>query len=165
MKAMKTVYFFGTVLLAVLLTATGQTACTSARSASKGEQAQAVKQQIESRRYTVSVNRMVPMKAPSQYLTSNYSLTVRGDTVISRLPYFGQAYSVPYGGGKGLNFESTVTDYSLSFDAKGRAQISFRTRSENDVLLYRIEVFGNGSSSIRVSSNSRQSIGFYGTME
>ncbi|MDR1337148.1 MAG: DUF4251 domain-containing protein, partial [Tannerella sp.] len=115
--------------------------------------------------YRISVNRMLPVKGPSQYLTSGYSLTVRGDTVISYLPYFGRAYSLPYGGGKGLNFESTLTVYSLSFDAKGTARISFQTRSENETLLYLIEVFSNGSSVIRVTSNNRQSVSFYGTLE
>jgi hypothetical protein len=149
----------------LVLMAAVQTSCSSSRATAKSEQAQAVKQQIESRHYRISVSRMLPMKGPSQHLTSNYSLTVQGDTVISYLPYFGQAYSVPYGGGQGLNFESDITVYSLSFDAKGTAQISFQTRSENDVLLYWIEVFTNGSSSIRVTSNNRQAISFYGTLE
>ncbi|MDR1102736.1 MAG: DUF4251 domain-containing protein [Tannerella sp.] len=161
---MKTVSLFwiGTMLV---LAATLQTSCSSSRTAVNSEQAQAVKQQIESRRYRISVNRMLPMKGPSQYLTSSYSLTVRGDTVISYLPYFGQAYSLPYGGGKGLNFESTVTVYSLSFDAKGTARISFQTRSENETFLYLIEIFVNGSSSIRVTSSNRQSVSFYGALE
>ncbi|MDR1675143.1 MAG: DUF4251 domain-containing protein [Tannerella sp.] len=161
MKTMHLVWI-GTV---IVLAATIQTSCSSSRATAVNEQAQAVKQQIESRQYKISVNRMVPVKGPSQYLTSSYSLTVRGDTVISYLPYFGQAYSIPYGGGKGLNFESVITDYSLSYDRKGTARISFRTRSENDVLLYRTEIFDNGSSSIRVTSNNRQAISFYGTLE
>lgn len=148
-----------------VLAATIQISCSSSRTAAKSEQEQAVKQQIESRHYKISVNRMLPMKGPSQHLTSSYSLTIRGDTVISYLPYFGQAYNIPYGGGKGLIFESAITVYSLSFDAKGTAQISFQTRSENDVLLYRIEIYANGSSSIRVTSNNRQAISFYGILE
>ncbi|MDR2138324.1 MAG: DUF4251 domain-containing protein [Tannerella sp.] len=154
--------FWGTMLV---LSVAMQTSCSSSLATAKSEQAQTIKQQIESRHYRISVNRMQPLKGPSQYLTSSYSLTVRGDTIISYLPYFGRAYSIPYGGGKGLNFESTATVYTLSFDAKGTALISFRTRSENEVFLYRIEVFTNGASTIRVASDNRQSVGFYGTLE
>ena len=43
------------------------------------------------------------MKGGSKHLTSDYSLEIRNDSVYSYLPYFGVAYNVPYGGGKGLN--------------------------------------------------------------
>jgi hypothetical protein len=149
----------------IVLTAMGQMSCSSSKTASQSERAQTVKQQIESRHYMVAVNRMTPLSGPSRQLTSSYSLTIKGDTVISYLPYFGQAYSVPYGGGKGLNFEAHITVYTLSFDAKGTALISFQTRSEDDTYLYRIQIFNNGSSSIHVTPNNRQIIHFYGNLE
>jgi hypothetical protein len=108
---------------------------------------------------------MSPVKGASRHLTSNYALTVKGDTVVSYLPYFGQAYNIPYGGGKGLNFESTISVYTLSYDAKGTARISFQTRSEGETLHYNIQIFSNGSSNIHVSSTNRQAINFHGNLE
>jgi hypothetical protein len=146
------------------LVAAGQMSCSPSKAAARSERAETVKQQLESRRYTIDVDRMLPMQGPSQHLTTNYSLTLKGDTVISYLPYFGRAYSVPYGGGKGLNFEATVSDYSLVFDAKDVAKISFRTRSDDDFYLYEVQVFNNGKATVRVTSNNRQGITFYGQL-
>ena len=46
------------------------------------------------------------MKGRSRALTSDYSIEIRNDSVFSYLPYFGVAYNVPYGGGKGLIFNA-----------------------------------------------------------
>lgn len=161
---MKTMYSYLTGMAIALAAVAGLTTCALSKTV-RNEQASAVKQQIESRRYKISVNRMLPGRGPSQYLSSSYSLTVKGDTVISYLPFIGQAYSLPYGGGKGLNFESIITVYTVTFDAKGKAQISLQTHSENEALRYHIEIFDDGTSSIRVMSNNRQSVSFHGRLE
>ncbi|MDR1602576.1 MAG: DUF4251 domain-containing protein [Tannerella sp.] len=161
---MKRIHLFLTGAIIGLMAA-GQMSCSSSKTAARNERAETVKQQLESRRYTIDVDRMLPMQGPSQHLTTNYGLTIKGDTVISYLPYFGRAYSVPYGGGKGLNFEALISDYSLVFDAKGVAKISFRTRSEDDLYLYEAEVFNNGKTTLRVTSNNRQGISFYGQLK
>ncbi len=120
---------------------------------------------IESRAFTVNVNRINPTGAPSRQLTSDYSLTVKERKVDSYLPYFGRAYSVPYGGGKGLNFNAEISDYKLSFDDKGKALIEFRTKNDEDQYVYRLEIFPNGSTTINVTPVNRQAVSFYGTAE
>ncbi|MDR2120285.1 MAG: DUF4251 domain-containing protein [Tannerella sp.] len=154
-------FFIGAI---VALIAAGQMSCSS-RVAARTEQAETIRQQIESRHYTIDVDRMLPMQGASKHLTTNYSLMIKGDTVISYLPYFGRAYSVPYGGGKGLNFKACLSDYSLTFDVKGVARISFRTRSEDDVYLYDTEVYNNGAATIRITPGNRQGITFYGRLK
>jgi hypothetical protein len=149
----------------ICLTALGQMSCSPSKAAARNERAEVIRQQIESGRYTIEVDRMLPMQGASQHLTTNYGLTIKDDTVISYLPYFGRAYSVPYGGGKGLNFEALVSDYSLAFDAKGIARISFRTRSDDDAYLYDAEVFNNGKATVRVMPGNRQGITFYGKLK
>jgi len=141
------------------------TSCSSSNATAKNEQAQVVKEQIDSKHYTINVDRMLPMNGQSRQLTSSYSLTIKGDTVISHLPYFGQAYSVPYGGGKGLIFEAPITVYTLSFDNKSTGKISFQTRSEDDVYQFNVQIFNNGSTTIQVTPNNRQSISFYGDLD
>jgi len=134
-------------------------------SSSKTTVKENIKQQIENRNYKISVDYMIPAQGASRSLTSPYSLTIQGDTLISYLPYFGRAYNIPYGGGKGLNFTAPLFDYSLSFNSKGTANISLRARSEEDVFLYNIEIFNNWKATIRVTSNNRQEISFYGELE
>ena len=117
---------------------------------------------IEARSFVIEVDRMLPMSGSSRTLTSSYSLTIDGEKVKSYLPYFGRAYSIPYGGGEGLIFQSTITDYQHTFDKKGVANIEFRTKTNEDLYTYRVQIFVNGSSSIQVSSNNRQAISFSG---
>ena len=141
--------------------------CSSSRSLTRDENSAketTLHEAIEDREFRIDVNRMNTMGGGSRMLTSPYSLEVKGDEVKSHLPFAGRAYNIPYGGGSGLVFNSTVTDYKSSFNSKGKAIIEFKTRSENDQLVYRIVIFPNGSASIDVRSNNRQSISFNGTV-
>jgi hypothetical protein len=162
-KTMKTIRLFLTGMMAIATL--GLVSCSSPNAVAKNERAQAVKKQIEDRHYTIKVNRMLPMSGRARELTTTYSLTINGDTINSHLPYFGTAYSVPYGGGQGLVFEAPITVYSMNFDAKGAANISIQTRSEDDSYTYRIQIFDNGSTTIYVTPSNRQAITFYGNVE
>ena len=140
--------------------------CSSSKNLTGDEKAineTALHEAIVKREFSINVNRMNPLGGGSRMLTSPYSLEIKGDEVKSHLPFAGRAYNIPYGGGSGLVFNSTVTDYQSSFNAKGKAVIGFKTRSENDQLVYRIEIYPNGSTTIDVRSNNRQSITFNGT--
>jgi hypothetical protein len=140
------------------------TDCSSAKMTGEEKAAKeaTLRSAIEKREYIIDVNRMTPMKGGSKSLTSLYSLEIKGDTVVSYLPYFGEAYSIPYGGGKGLNFTDKITGYTHAFDSKGKAVIELDTKNEEDRYHYFIEIFPNGATSINVRSHNRQSISFYG---
>ena len=75
--------------------------------------AQKVKKGIESRRFVIDVRSMHPHRSYTRQLSSPYSLELRGDSVISYLPYIGQAWNIPYGGGKGLNFIGHLNGYDV----------------------------------------------------
>ena len=90
----------------------------------KEQKKEAVKKLIESENYKIDVNTAMPMRGRSIPLTSSYSLTIRNDSVISYLPYYGRAYSIPYGGGDGLNFKAILKEYNMEMDKKGNAVIT-----------------------------------------
>jgi hypothetical protein len=138
--------------------------CSSLKITSEEKAAKeaALRSAIEKREYIIDVNKMIPMKSSSKTLTSLYSIEIKRDTIISYLPYFGEAYNIPYGGGKGLNFTATITAYNQMFDHKGKAIIELDTKNEEDRYHYFIEIFLNGSSFISVRSYNRQSISFHG---
>ena len=119
---------------------------------------------IESENYKIDVNPAMPMRGRSIPLTSSYSLEIRNDSVISYLPYYGRAYSIPYGGGDGLNFKAVLKEYSMKMDKKGNAVIEFIARNPEDRYEYRVKVFPNGSASIDVNMQNRQSISFQGEL-
>ena len=125
---------------------------------------QAVEKLVTSGKYKINVNRALPARGRSVTLTSPYSVEIRNDSVISYLPYYGRAYSIPYGGGEGLNFKAPLTDYKLEWDKKETAKIKFSARSEEE-FDFSIDVFSNGSSTIFVNMQNRQSISFQGELD
>lgn len=149
------------LLCLVGLTATMPTSAQSrkesrkeTRSEKKARTERAVKEAIDSRTYKINVNRMQPMRGSSRTLTTDYSLKVGNDSVHSYLPYFGVAYNIPYGGGKGLVFSEPITDYTTEKLKKGRVRIEFKTRSEGYEHGYSLTVYPNGSVTIHVQPSN-----------
>jgi hypothetical protein len=159
MKLMKNL---SSTVLALVLIVSG---CSTTKDTVKEERsvkAAELRQAIDDRKFVVEVDRALPMGGSTRILTSPYALELIGDSVKSYLPYFGRAYSVPYGGGEGYIFNSIVTDYQSSIDKKEKAVIEFKTKSKEDQLTYRIHVSPNGTASITVISNNRQPISYNG---
>ena len=153
-----------TLLLACTLAATGTAQAQTDRQAEKARTEQAVRKALDERRYCIDVNYMNPMRGRSRALTTPYTLTVRNDSVLSYLPYMGEAYSVPYGGGKALNFNAPISTYEMKEGKRGRRDIKFTTTNDEDTYTYTLTVYPNGSTSIHVQPTRRQSISFSGEM-
>ena len=94
MKTRKQILMLLLVMLAGIPTLSAQT-----KKEKKEQKKEAVRQLIVSEDYKIDVNTAMPMRGRSIPLTSQYSLQIRNDSVFSYLPYYGRAYSVPYGGG------------------------------------------------------------------
>lgn len=131
----------------------------------KEQKQRAVKELVLSQKYKVEVSQAIPTTGKTVFLTSPYSLEVRNDSVVSYLPYYGRAYSIPYGGGDGLNFKAPFTGYKIEWDKKGTAKVRFSVRNSEDKYDFSIDVFANGSSSIYVNMQNRQSIRFQGELD
>ena len=142
-----------TLLLACTLATTGTAQAQSDRQAEKARTEQAVQKALDERRF-----------CRGRALTTPYSLTVRNDSVLSYLPYVGQAYSIPYDGGKALNFSAPISAYEMKEGKRGRTNIKFTTSNDEDTYIYTLTVFPNGSTSIHVQPTRRQSISFNGEM-
>lgn len=153
------------ILLWLICIAAAMPASAQDRNEKKAKIERAVKEAIDSKDFKINVDRMQPMRGNSRTLTSSYSLKIKNDSVFSNLPYFGVAYSVPYGGGKGLNFNEPISEYKMERLKKGKVKIDFETRSEGDNYKYSLTIFPNGSASINVLPTNRQSISFTGDME
>lgn len=128
----------------------------------KSEKAQRVKELIDSGKYKVEVDRALPMGGRSVNLTSSYGIEIKGDSIYSHLPYYGRAYSVPYGGGSGLSFDKPITDYKVTYDEDDKATITFSSRSDDDRYELRVQIYSNGTATIYVQPTNRQSITYHG---
>ncbi len=130
----------------------------------KQQKAEAVKEQVVSKNYKIEVSSAFPMGGRMVNLTSSYSLEVKNDSVFSYLPYYGRAYSIPYGGGEGLIFKAPIDTYEMDYTKKGEARIKLVTHTTEDRFQYVISIFSNGSSSINVNMQNRESINYSGDL-
>lgn len=131
----------------------------------KEQKEQAVKEKIVSENYKISVNTAYPRRGRNIQLTSTYSVEIRKDSVMSYLPFYGRAYSIPYGGGDGLIFKAPLAEYEMEMNKKGTAKVKFTARTPEDKFTFNISVFSNGSASINVNMQNRESISFSGEVE
>lgn len=130
----------------------------------KQMRAQMVKECMDSGVFEIEPRTALTMSGRSIQLSSRYSLKVTKDSVYSYLPYYGRGYSIPYGGGEGLDFEARTEKYTQNFGKKGNYEIEFSARTREDYYTFRIEVYDNGSSSIHVNMQNKQSIDFIGDL-
>lgn len=148
----------------MLLGALSGCASSAERAAAAAEHAQKVLSALADRHYKINITHMHPLRGGSRTVSS-FSLEVKGDTLISYLPYFGRVYWVPYGGGKGLNFMETISSYEEWEKKNGLRHIEIGLKNEEDTYLYTIEVFSNGSATIDVMARQREQISYTGEMD
>lgn len=159
MKRMSIVSILALLLIVVTL---GSCASSEERAAQKAEFAKKVKAALDKRSYKISINRMLPMGGASKSVSYGYSVEVRNDSLLSYLPYFGRAYQVPCGGGKGLKFDAPINHYQETYMKNGSRHIDIVIKNEEDEYNYHFTVFENGSSSIDVQSRQRDPINYSG---
>lgn len=153
------------IIFIVLAAALAGCATTAERMEREARTAAQVSEALASRHYTINVLMMYPQRGRAVNLTTNYSVEVKGDSLISYLPYFGRAYNVPYGGGKGLNFIAPITGYQTETDRKGITRVVLTSENEEDHYRYILEVSSSGDSYIQVQSRQRDFIRYSGRMD
>ena len=156
---MKKFIFILTSLLLVLLTA-----CHIGSRLTEEEMARQVRTSIEERHFTIAVDCMRPYGGMPQHVNSNYELKINDDELDSYLPYVGEAYHVPYGGGKGLNFKAQIRNYSATFAGNNGYIVECDVPNDEDVFYYRINIFNSGKAIIDVWARDRNPISFQGEM-
>lgn len=138
---------------------------SSKRASERDAKAVVVREKIESKNYVVKCDRMYPMRGQSKYITNDYSIKLKGDTVRSYLPYFGVAQSASYGGKNVLDFKKVCTKYTCKEDKKGALSVSFTVENENETLQYQLTIYPNGTVRVFIQPMKRDSISYSGELE
>ena len=160
-KYMKRIHWAFVWMTALLITGTAVAQTSGDR---KAERKAYVGRRIADKHFKIEVSMAYPMRGRSIPLTTLYSLELKRDSADVYLPYFGRAYSIPYGGGKGLRFCSSVTDWKVEKKKRGYA-VSFSSKTEEDTYDFFIDIGDEGAASISVTMRNRQSIRYSGEME
>jgi hypothetical protein len=122
-----------------------------------------IKTLLYSQQYIFYAQSVIPSSGRQRFLTSEYTVSISKDTIVSYLPYFGRAYSATIGSTDGgIKFTSVDFDYKISERKKGGWEISIHPKGGQDVQKLNFTVYNNGTAYLFVNSNNRQSISFNG---
>jgi len=131
------------------------------------EKSRELTQKIQNKDFTIVVNYADPMRGRHIYLTSEYDLRIKNDSAFAFLPYFGVAYSVPYGGGEGgIKFAEPMTNYTMKPKKKADGwDIRFKVKAKEDDYDISLNIFNNGSALLTVNSYNKDMISFNGEVK
>src|SRR3954452_25023530 len=124
-----------------------------------------VQELINSKHYTFVAQYAQPMGSKQIALTTEYTLTVHNDSLISYLPYYGKAYVAPINTtDAGIEFTSTNFDYAATPAKKGNYTITIKPGKEDKASQMILNVTSSGYASLQVLSSNRSAISFRGIM-
>ena len=142
-------------------TGCGPVKLTPAEKAEMIKNMEIIKADINEKDFYIDVNYMIPQRGLSAPLNSSYSVSVLGDEIVSDLPYYGEASMVPYGGGHGLNFRSTI-DSMKQRHSGDHFTIRIKTHDIEGSYEYEILIYDNGRAEITVTSVYLDTIRYFG---
>lgn len=123
----------------------------------------AITEAVASRQLHIDISSMSTLRYGSKTISSDFFLELRGDTLRSYLPYWGQAYQAPVESPSiGLNFEMPILRYSESRPKPNKTQMELDVRTQEDTYHYLIDLYDTGEAYIRVRSINRDPISFDG---
>ncbi|MEP7277795.1 MAG: DUF4251 domain-containing protein [Bacteroidota bacterium] len=123
----------------------------------------AIKELVNSRHYTFKAQTAIPLSGKVRQLTNEYDLRVSTDRIVAYLPYFGRSYMAPIDPSRGgIQFTSKDFDYTATARKKDGWNISIKTNDVTDAQRMQLTISSNGTASLQVNSNNRQSITFNG---
>ncbi|MBR0432598.1 MAG: DUF4251 domain-containing protein [Bacteroidaceae bacterium] len=124
---------------------------------------QAVAEALAARQLNISITSMSSARYGTRTVSFGFNLEVKGDTLVSYLPYVGRVYrssvlSTPIG----LNFEAPILAFQESRPKGNRTRLDLRVKTIEDVYDYVIEVYDSGKATIFVRGQYRDAISFDG---
>src|SRR5438132_1089272 len=107
---------------------------------------------ITSKTYVFEPRTVIPSGGPTRQLNYNYELSLKGDTLVSYLPYFGRSYVANFSGEGPMDFRSTSFEYELTDRKKGGWEIIMLPRDTRETRQMRLTVTESGFATLSVTS-------------
>lgn len=124
-----------------------------------------IKSKIEAKNFVFKAQTASPAKGGLRQLTSDYDVKVKGDSLVSYLPYYGRAYAGADLNEGGIQFTSIKFDYKMKAKSKGGWDITIKPKDNREVNQMTLSVSESGYANLTVISNNRQPISFNGYIE
>lgn len=122
-----------------------------------------VSKMVNNKNFVFVAEQVNPLRGRSRQLTSEYDVTLKNDSLVSYLPYFGRAYQAPMDPSQGgIQFTSTNFSYSSTPNKKGGWIVNIIPKDYQAVQHLTFTIFENGNASLSVTNTSRDPISFSG---
>jgi len=154
----------GMIAAATVLLMWGGCATQQERNEQRARMRQAVEQAVASRQWRIDIQSMLTLRYGARTVTPDFYLELRGDTLVSYLPYLGQAHQATLTTPIGLNFKAPLLRYADRHLKPHVSQMEMDVKTQEDNYHYIIDVYDTGEADIRVSSLYRDPISFTGTV-
>lgn len=144
----------------------GATSAQSKKKERQAKRAEEIKELLTDRKYVFEATYMNPMRGGGKALTSDYDMHVNRDSLVSYLPYYGQAYQAPMDPTKNaLEFTLTKFEYMVNTLKKGGWEITIIPKDNRELQKMYLTVSEDGYATLRITSTNRDPISFDGTIE
>lgn len=166
---MKTIYLLLALLLPVFASTASAQKLTKEEKAAKLEKAfEETRELVESKQFQISIDRVYPQRGGDvSRFNPRGEITVRDSTAKGNLPFFGRAYSLPYGDGGGIEFDGPMKELTIKTVQKRKNKIisfNFTVTGKNDTYQLSIDAAPGGACSVNLTSNNRAQISYSGTL-
>lgn len=132
----------------------------------KLEKQEQIKKLLESKVFVFSPQSATPSSGGMIQLTSEFFLKISQDTLESNLPYYGANNQPSFGiADRPLEFTSYDFDYEIKTMKNGSYDIIIRINDPSDPDQLNFSISTSGYATLRVTSNMRQPISFYGDID
>jgi len=164
---MKPIKYIFILLIAFTTINTAFAQTTPSKADKKKAKQDAVKALVESQHYTFIAQYANPLGGGHRYLTSDYDLRIRKDSLIAYLPYFGRAYfDVPYNANDGgIKFTSTKFTYTATAKKKGGWDVVIKPSDAKYIETINLYISADGYTNAQFTITNKSAISFDGILK
>ena len=134
--------------------------------AQQQDKAALIEKKIREKNFVFMANSLTPMSGRLRILTDPYDVTVKPDSIISFLPYFGRVDIAPVNSRDGgIMFTSTQFSYTSEKGKKDSWNIEIKLKDQRNASTFNFIIYDNGEASLNVLSPYRDAISFRGEIK
>lgn len=121
---------------------------------------------VESNRFHFKLGHVFPQSGHDvTRFSPEGSITVTDSLAKGHLPFFGRAYSLPYGEGGGIEFDGVMKDRKIKTENRKRKKsmiYQFSITGLNDTYQITMDIAPGGNCNVNLNSNNRAQISYSG---
>lgn len=129
----------------------------------KAQKIQIIKDGVYNKTFVFKAYSVVPKNEKTKALTSDFGIEVRGDSIFSYMPYYGNTYSRDYSkfNDSPMGFAQPIESYKRLKTKRGY-EVNIKVKNFNDVIDLVFHITKVGDATVVASSINRQSISYMG---